>query len=83
MSKSGLSVVPNRRARAMRAIQAANQLASYQARQLMSSCLSLMVQQNAESVRQATMADIEVHPHAASVQMRARAFKKSVSANGK
>ncbi|MEO8992259.1 MAG: hypothetical protein ABI271_04795 [Nitrosospira sp.] len=39
----------------------------------------MMAQQNAEAVRQATMADIEAHPHAASVQMRASVFKKSVS----
>lgn len=62
----------------MQAIQAANQLASNQASQLMSIRSLLMAQQNAEAARQAALADIEAQQHAASVQMREGAFKKSV-----
>ncbi|SDA23361.1 P-type conjugative transfer protein TrbJ [Nitrosospira sp. Nsp18] len=62
----------------MQAIQAANQLASNQASQLMTIRALLMAQQNAEAARQAALADIEAQQHAASVQMREGAFKKSV-----
>ena len=62
----------------MQAIQAANQLASNQASQLMQIRALLIAQQTAEAARQSALADIEAQQEAASRQMRAGAFKKSV-----
>jgi P-type conjugative transfer protein TrbJ len=62
----------------MQAIQAANQLASNQASQLMQIRGLLIAQQNAEVARQSALADIEAQQAAAAVQLRAGTFKKSV-----
>ena len=62
----------------MQAIQAANQLASNQASQLMQIRSLLIAQQTAEAARQSALADIEAQQAAASAQMRTGAFKKSV-----
>lgn len=61
----------------MQAIQAANQLASNQASQLMTIRALLMAQQNAEAARQAALADIEAQRIAADAQATAGTFKKS------
>ncbi|SEA65596.1 P-type conjugative transfer protein TrbJ [Nitrosospira multiformis] len=61
----------------MAAIQAANQLASNQASQLMQIRALLIAQQNAEAARQARIADIEAQQAAAAVQARQGTFKKS------
>jgi P-type conjugative transfer protein TrbJ len=62
----------------MQAIQAANQLASNQASQLMQIRALLIAQQTAEAARQSALADIEAQQEAASRQMRTGEFKKSV-----
>lgn len=62
----------------MAAIQAANQLASNQAGQLMQIRALLIAQQNAEATRQARMADIEAQQAAAAAQLRSGTFKKSI-----
>jgi P-type conjugative transfer protein TrbJ len=61
----------------MAAIQAANQLASNQASQLMQIRGLLIAQQNAEAARQARMADIEAQQAAAAVQARQGTFRPS------
>ncbi|SEO25044.1 P-type conjugative transfer protein TrbJ [Nitrosospira multiformis] len=61
----------------MAAIQAANQLASNQASQLMQIRALLIAQQNAEAARQARIADIEAQQAAASAQLRSGTFRKS------
>ncbi|PTR05607.1 P-type conjugative transfer protein TrbJ [Nitrosospira sp. Nsp5] len=61
----------------MAAIQAANQLASNQAAQLMQIRALLIAQQNAEATRQAKMADIEAQQAAAAAQATSGTFKKS------
>ena len=61
----------------MQAIQAANQLASNQASQLMQIRSLLIAQQTAEAARQSALADIEAQQEAAGVQLRAGTFKKS------
>ena len=62
----------------MQAIQAANQLASNQASQLMQIRSLLIAQQTAEAARQSALADIEAQQAAAAVQARSGTFKKSV-----
>lgn len=62
----------------MAALQAANQLASNQASQLMQIRGLLIAQQNAEAARQSALADIEAQQAATAVRMRAGTFKKSV-----
>jgi len=61
----------------MAAIQAANQLAANQASQLMQIRALLIAQQNAESARQAKLADIEAQQAAAAAQATSGTFKKS------
>lgn len=61
----------------MAAIQAANQLASNQAAQLLQIRGLLIAQQNAEAARQARMADIEAQQAAAAVQATRGTFRKS------
>lgn len=61
----------------MAAIQAANQLAANQASQLMQIRALLIAQQNAESARQAKLADIEAQQAAAAIQARRGTFQKS------
>ena len=61
----------------MAAIQAANQLASNQASQLMQIRALLIAHQNAEAARQARIADIEAQQAAAAIQARRGTFQKS------